>query len=239
MLRDVARYGGDRPDLYDRLHTFFERVASARFQHEDRHFGEGWETENLAFLGWELTLVATAVLLSQDQFTGVGRLLRPLYVTSRVEAGALRSMEVLEPSLTLIPWLYGQRRQQDYLDGTATLLRERYEDQALFQSIMEADLLLWYRTKSDADIPGWWNPRDSHVRRTASASAALPTCAIRRPVHPSRAGFGRGRTAPTSCAVSLRFRNVNFPQSEGVTTAAGSTRGSWASALTRGDAQSR
>jgi hypothetical protein len=160
VLRDVARYGGDHPELYDRLHSFFERVASARFQHEDRRFANGWETENLAFLGWELMLDATAVLLGQDQFGGLGRLMRPLYVSSRLEAGALRSLEILEPSLELIPWGYGQRKQQDYRDGAATLLRDRHQNgQIPFDQVMEADLLMWYRTKTDPEIPGWWSPR--------------------------------------------------------------------------------
>lgn len=160
LLRVVARYAGARPELYDRLHEFFERVVSMRYQHVQKRWEESAETENLGFIGWELMLEATAVLLQEGQYIGVGRLLQPMYVRSRHNGGALRSVDVLEPGFRLVARSNELSGGTRWAEPAAHLLRQRLDGTGLsFESIMEADLLLWYRSVTDAERTGYWYPR--------------------------------------------------------------------------------
>ncbi len=160
LLRVVARYVGAQPEVYDRLHGFFERVVSMRYQHAQKRWDEAAETENLGFIGWELMLEATAVLLQEGRHVELARLLQPMYVRSRYNGGALRSADVLEPGFHLIARgneLSGGTR---WAEPAAQLLRQRVEGTGLsFEAIMEADLLLWYRSVTGAERAGYWYPR--------------------------------------------------------------------------------
>jgi hypothetical protein len=160
LCRDLARYGGDQPELYDRLHEFFEQVASRRLQHWPVRYDEAAETENLAFIGWELMLYASAITLREGHSAGLARLLTPMYVRSRAGgAGALRSLDAMEPDFPLLRW-QRDRQQGRSREPAARLLRDRHEgDTPPFEAIMEADLVLWYRTATEQVVRGQWWPR--------------------------------------------------------------------------------
>jgi hypothetical protein len=160
LCRDVARYGGDRVDVFDALHQFFEGLATTRLSHHQRRFRAEAETDNLAFIGWELMLYATSLLLQHHQYSGLARLLRPMYVNSSLRGGALRAIDVLEPGFPLIARHY-DRQQQRWSEPAAHMLRQRHReaDGVRFETLTAADLLLWYRTVTDPDLKGGWVPR--------------------------------------------------------------------------------
>lgn len=156
----LARYTGDRLEMFDRLHRFFERLASIRIAHRQQRFLQEAETENISFFGWEMLLDLTALLLNESRFAAIPRIARPMYVASRHDdAGVLRSFDVLEPGFPILSDRNRGARIR-WREPAAQLVKEHHEQGTpRFDSLMEADMLLWFRSVTDPETDGVWNPR--------------------------------------------------------------------------------
>lgn len=172
LMRLLGRYGSDR-SLYDRLHSFFENLATVRLQHRPIAWQNNVETENLAFISWELFLNAAAELLHAEQFVGVARLVTPYYVRSwNRDTGNLQSFAVLDPGFRLLDEYRMRRLQLNLYSLSAQLLYERSTREGTrFVRLVEADLFLWLRAAIDPEFSGRWYPRTlsyaDHMEGTA------------------------------------------------------------------------
>jgi hypothetical protein len=156
----LGRYGTD-PTLYDRLHAFFEQLAEIRRQHRPLGWQETLETENLAFIAWELFLHTVASLIRAEQFIGVSRLVAPFFVRSwNRDAGRLQSFDVLDPGFRLLDEIRLRRLGLNRYSLSVELLHERSTGMTnQFEALVEADLFLWIRATLDLEVQGFWYPR--------------------------------------------------------------------------------
>lgn len=170
LVRDTARYATDNLRLVDRLHQFFEGLASILYAHENRGWQWPREVENLGFLAYELMLYAAAALIRERAFVPLARLARPVFVAARSQAGALRPIDVLDIGYPLLS--EGGRDGRRYGDPAASLLRERIDPSgASLEDLAAADLCFWFRCATDPELRGSWSPRTVAV---VSGHAALP-----------------------------------------------------------------
>jgi hypothetical protein len=169
----ISRYSSD-PAFAHRLRRFFERLVTIRFSHASTGWSDSIDTDNLGFIGWELSLYAVATFLWEEAFSSIGRLVAPLHVSSSRIGGALRAFDVLQPWLRLFELTRTEKGIQVY-DLAADLVRKRSSGSPIpFEALMEADLLLWYRLavpepSTEFSYEGTWDPRTliylGHTRR--------------------------------------------------------------------------
>jgi hypothetical protein len=156
MLQFAVRYA-PKEHVADAIHAFFERGTSFRLGLRGRKWDHALETENLAFISWELFLYAVAVFVRGGQFGLANRLLRPFYMRSHYDAGALRDFAVLDPGFRLLDEYRNHRLGLRKYSLAATLLHERRHPDIPFASLAEADLILWFRAcTADSSFESWY-----------------------------------------------------------------------------------
>lgn len=167
VLISLTQYG-EQDALYERLHDFFGRLLNIRYGIMPKHWDNGFETENLAFLSWEMFMYTAAALIRALRFDKLPILMNPYYVHSgRTGTGALRSADILEAGFRLLDEYRKKRLELRYTSLTASMLRERATDTRFpFSALMEADALLWMRTVLNLDKSKFmarpWYPRTLH-----------------------------------------------------------------------------
>ncbi len=157
MLHLLGRYG-DRPELYDRLHTFFERLLNIREGDRERRWTDDMDRENLAFIGWELFLYAVAILLEAGQYEGVQRLLRPYHVKDWAGRARMQEFPEMGSPFRLLQEVRQKRLGSRRLTAAAHLLRERRADGVDWDAFSVADTLLWARTALAVPQGRTWYP---------------------------------------------------------------------------------
>jgi hypothetical protein len=156
LMKLLAQYG-ERQELYERLHAFFETLINLRTCRPTKGWRIEVETENLGFIGWELFLHAVAVLLRTGRYAAVLRLLEPYQVRNQFGQLEMRSYTMLNPAFLLIQETRQKRLGTRWLAAAAALLKERLTDAVPWDDIAGADTLLWARSEL---IPatGTWVP---------------------------------------------------------------------------------
>jgi hypothetical protein len=172
LLNQLARYGG-RTELYDHLHAFFERLLNGRagirprWQHEI-------ESENLAFIDWELFLYAIGILLKGRRFDGVQRLLHPYHVTDWSGRSRMEGIRAHYHDFHLIQEYRQRRMKTNWMTPTAAMLRERLPDTVKWETLAEADSLLWARSLLATPRESIWFPRTAaYMEHEGPESLAL------------------------------------------------------------------
>lgn len=147
----------DAARFFERLHHFFEGLATDRHCHNPGRWGDN-ETENLVFLAWELFLYAVASALRSEHFEAVEPLLEPYVVKDwRSNDSKMRSFSVMQGSFRIIQDVSQKRLGTRYFSFASHLLRERASDDALpFEALMEADLILWVRAAAEERHSSWY-----------------------------------------------------------------------------------
>lgn len=157
MLTLLARYG-ERPELYDQLHGFFERLLNLRDGQTTHRFASELETENLAFIGWELYLYSLALLLRGGRFGAVQRLLQPFHIRDAHGHGEVDGVARVGAPFRLIQDERQQRLGTRWTSGPAALLRERLAPGVEWDLLGEADTFLWVRTTISQEPARMWYP---------------------------------------------------------------------------------
>jgi len=155
---------------YEHLHRFFERLLAVR--HEVNHVGARWEhqTENLAWVAWEMFLYTTAILLDAQRFDAIPSLLEPYYVESGYSGrGGMRDFGTVNPGFYVVDRIRRDRLDLRFQSVSANLLRERSQvSRVKFDSLMAADLVLWFRAVTGS---GSWYPRTLYYGEMADPPA--------------------------------------------------------------------
>lgn len=157
-LLDFLTKADDTVRFYERLHHFFEGLATDRRTHQPGQWGEH-EAEALVFITWELFLHSVATALRGERFGAIAPLLE-LYVIedSRGSASKLRDFSSLNGSFRIIQDVTQKRMKTRYLSFASYLLQERAgRGGHSFEALMEADLVLWLRAAAN-EKGGTWYP---------------------------------------------------------------------------------
>ena len=157
MLKLLARYG-ERADLYEHLHGFFEQLLNIRDGHRQVRWGEEVEVENLAFIGWELFMCSVAVLLRAHRYDGVESILAPYHVTDWAGRGSIQEFSHIGGPFRLLQVERQRRLGSRWLTAAAQLLKERRADSVTWESLAEADTLLWSRSWLAVPRQANWHP---------------------------------------------------------------------------------
>lgn len=165
MLDSIARYGV-QPDLYGRLHAFFERVLSFRHGHVGVRWVPESEVENISFSTWELFLYTVGSLVRSRRFDGLIRLLEPYVVGASQGGFSTVSYTRIDATCRVLETTRQTRLGTRWKSAAGQLLRERLATGWTFEMLMEADSLLWTRCMlSDAER-GNWTPRTAPYRES-------------------------------------------------------------------------
>jgi len=168
MVKFVSRFGGESAHL-EALHQFFEQLLNVRYQAPSSGYDGGAETENLGFLAWEMFIYTVATFIRAERFDAILPLLAPYYVhSSNRGVGVLRSFDILDPGFHLLDYVRKHRLKIGWTSVSASILRDRATHRHLpFEALIEADTLLWLRTRLDDQANGsvisrGWFPRTLH-----------------------------------------------------------------------------
>jgi len=147
----------DAPEFFEQLHHFYEEALSIREGHRPGRWNEH-ETENLAFLNWELFLHTVAGALRFGQFRAIDQLLEPYVVTDWMQAGGrVRDFSALDRHCEILQKVSQKRLGTRYLSFASHLLRDRVSDRRYpFEALLEADLVLWLRAATDERRNSWY-----------------------------------------------------------------------------------
>lgn len=156
LLNLLVRYG-ERVELYDQLHSFFERLVNIR-EGDRSQWSNGAGTENLAFVAWEMLLYAIGMFLRGRRFDAIRRLMSPYHVTDWAGRNRMESVETFRQPFPLIEDTRQKRLGTRWLVAGAVLLRERASNPADWPVLMEADTLLWARSVVARSRQTQWYP---------------------------------------------------------------------------------
>jgi hypothetical protein len=178
LLRFMCRHVND-PNSFERLHVFFERLLNLRYQTQSTAHQREFQTENIAWLTWELFLYTTAILLESGRFTELGSLLQAYYVeTGRSGRGAMRDFSTLNPGFHAIDRIRKERLNLNYYSLSIRMVRERLAGTGVsFQSLMAADLVLWYRAAASGER---WFPRTLYYGEDSETPSIFVRATSRR-----------------------------------------------------------
>lgn len=160
MLDFVLRYA-PKEKLFDQLHGFFEWLCSFRLSQNEKRFQVSLETENLAYIAWELFLYTVATTLKAKEHHLTEQLLQPYLVESRQSyGGAIRGFAVLDTGFRLIDEYRNNRLQRRLYCASATMLQENCHPSISFSYLIEADVVLWFRAAANEGMTrDSWYPR--------------------------------------------------------------------------------
>jgi hypothetical protein len=162
LMLFIARYD-ETGKFASSLHSFFERLLTARRQRRDRFFGEELEATPLTFLTWELFLVAVAALVRKERFQHVKALFEHYHAPGDLyrSGAALQGFESLDPGFRLLDDFRKSRLRLARESVSADMIRERATLPELpILALMEADLFCWLRSILSAEERFWgWYPR--------------------------------------------------------------------------------
>jgi hypothetical protein len=136
----------DASEAFDRLHRFFEELANLRMESGSRggKIRPELEREAAGFVMREMFVYAVAILLREERFDALQRLLRPYHVRiHQGTTGVLCPVGVLDPGFeSLVSY-----RHDPFVDPLATLLRQRATLREVpFEALQEAEVLLALRS---------------------------------------------------------------------------------------------
>jgi hypothetical protein len=157
LLHLLARFG-NRAELYGHLHAFFERLLNVRASVRPRWTSE-IESENLAFIEWEMFLYAVGVLVKGRRFDGVQQLLQPYHITDWAGRSRMEGLAAHYHDFRLIQEYRQRRLETRWLTPAAALLRERLPESVKWETLAEADTLLWARSLIATPRERIWYPR--------------------------------------------------------------------------------
>ena len=138
------------PDTYQRIHRFFEELASYMFSSGRMHRSNSNGLDNFRFLIHELFLYTVACLLKYERFEGIDHLLRYDYYTEQDE-----ELTKLLPYRWICRHVHSLERRNQRLNlgrisVRADLLKERTQASGIsFEQLLQADFVLYIHSCFD------------------------------------------------------------------------------------------
>lgn len=159
----IGRYGNS-PELFESLHSLFEKLLPYRMQPIDSRTWQREWADNFCFITQELFLYCIASLIKTNEFDGAAVLLDREYY---LEPGHQEFYEGgLVPFILFKTYLYSiearnKRLKKKSIHLIADIFKERgYRRDVTFNDLMQADFIVWLRAELICMNSEWkrWYP---------------------------------------------------------------------------------
>lgn len=158
LMSAAAQYAASE-DMQKRLHRFFEHLLPYFTPPKGTNSYHLWDFDNFKFIVHELYLHALAILIRHERFDFVNRLVStPYYLHSHARTGG-EAVATFAEFQAHMESFENRSRKLRRTSTRADLLKERAEKSGFdFQSLMQADFILYLRGSMGEDYRSQWWP---------------------------------------------------------------------------------